>query len=165
MRKPVVAKSHAALITFNERTTVVRRLTRTQVIAALVLVATGVAARGYAAVHSWGIVHADEHQQYLEQANRLAYGYGETFWEQARGMRSYVYPGALAGCLLAFDACGMTHPVTQAAGIRFILASMMFSVLIAVAWRLFRDGQPVAAAFFLAWTALSPFIVFVSVRR
>jgi phosphatidylinositol glycan class B len=141
-----------------------RLLTRAETVAAVLLIVAGFALRGYAAVNSFGIVHPDEHQQYLEQANRLAYGYGATYWEQARGMRSYLYPGALAGCLLAFDACGITDPIGQAAGIRMILSAMSFVVLIGVAWRFFREGQPIAAAIFLALVALSPFMVFISVR-
>jgi hypothetical protein len=130
----------------------------------VLIIAAGFAIRGYASVHSMGIVHPDEHQQYMEQANRLAYGYGETFWEQDRGMRSYLFPGALAGCLLALDFCGMTDPVVQSAAIRMILASVTFLVLIAVAWRYSCNGHALTATFFLAWVALSPFMVFVSVR-
>ena len=132
--------------------------------AAIVVILAGFVARGCASIYSMGIVHPDEHQQYLEQANRLAYGYGETYWEQARGMRNYLYPGALAGCLLACDFCGITDPVAQGAVIRMVLASVSFLVLMAVAGRLYQDGQWIAAAFFLSWVALSPFMVFISVR-
>jgi GPI mannosyltransferase 3 len=45
------------------------------------------------------IVHPDETFQYLEQAHRLAFGYGVVPWEFHDGIRSWLFPGVLAGLM------------------------------------------------------------------
>ena len=153
------------LVSFNTASAgMAQGFVRRAVFAAGVIIAIGFAIRIYASIHSMGIVHADEHQQYMEQANRISYGYGQTYWEQERGMRNYVYPGALAGCLFALEACGLSDPIAQAAAIRFVLSSFNYVVLIAVAWRYYRTGNRVAAAAFLVWVSVSPVMIFLSVR-
>jgi len=48
-----------------------------------------------------GIYHSDEFFQYVEQAHRLVYGSGLVPWEYAVGIRSWLFPGVLAGALQA----------------------------------------------------------------
>src|ERR1051326_8228100 len=109
------------------------------------LLVTGLALRGYAAVHTQALAHPDEHQQYLEQAHRLAFGYGKTFWEQERSMRHELYPGMLARLLLLADQVGLRDPLAQAAFVRFVLATSVFVLLAAYAWRWQGQGRTVAA--------------------
>ena len=119
---------------------------------------------GWLSVSSKGIVHADEHQQYVEQANRLAFGYSMTFWEQERGMRNYLFPGLLAALVLGLNACGLTDPILQAAALRMILSLAAYAAMLAIARRLDQLGNRPAALFFLAWGSLSPFLVFITIR-
>jgi phosphatidylinositol glycan class B len=140
------------------------RLSRTAALAVMLLLVLGLGLRGWLSLYAKGIVHADEHQQYMEQANRLAFGYGMTFWEQERGMRSYLFPGFLAAQLLGLDACGLTDPVLQAAALRLILSLAAFAAMIAIAWRLDQLGNRPAALFFVAWSSLSLFLVFITTR-
>jgi hypothetical protein len=140
------------------------RLSRASAWAIAVVLVLGVGLRGLLSVSSKGIVHADEHQQYVEQANRLAFGYGMTFWEQERGMRNYLFPGLLAALVLGLDACGLTDPMLQAAALRMILSLAAFAAMIAIARRLDQLGNRPAALFFLSWASLSPFLVFITLR-
>ena len=52
----------------------------------------GAALRAVACFSTVGIIHPDEHQQYLEQAHRHVFGYGQLFWEQVQGVRHPLYP-------------------------------------------------------------------------
>src|SRR5690348_5318270 len=78
-----------------------------------VLILAGVALRAGVAFGTLGIAHYDEHQQYLEQAHRIAFGYGKEFWEQRRGMRNTLYPAVLAGGLKGLDLIGIHSPFVQ----------------------------------------------------
>ena len=51
-----------------------------------------------------GYEHADEIYQALEQAHRLAFGYGIIPWEFGEGVRSYILPGVLAGVFRAAES-------------------------------------------------------------
>jgi hypothetical protein len=51
-----------------------------------------------------GYEHADEIYQALEQAHRLAFGYGIIPWEFGEGVRSYMLPGVLAGVFRAGES-------------------------------------------------------------
>lgn len=119
--------------------------------AALLLV--GLAVRVPVAWFSTGIIHPDEHQQYIEQGFRVAHGYGAVFWEQERGMRHPLLPTLIGGLLLACDRVGVTDPHAQAAAVRLSVALASFGAIAYLAWTLFRGGQRVAAlvlAFLLA---------------
>ena len=65
--------------------------------------ALAVALRMAMAVVFPGYEHADEIYQALEQAHRLAFGYGIIPWEFAEGIRSYMLPGVFAGIFLAAE--------------------------------------------------------------
>ena len=57
----------------------------------LTVLLVGIVLRIVYGSHSLGFVHPDEHQQYLEAANRIAYGQGVMFWEYEQGIRHYMY--------------------------------------------------------------------------
>src|SRR5688500_9723123 len=71
----------------------------------------GVTARAVACAHTTGILHPDEHQQFLEQAYRMIHGYGKKFWEQDLGMRHPLYPALLAVPLRVLEAVGVRDPL------------------------------------------------------
>lgn len=73
-------------------------------------------------------VHADEFMQYLEQAHRLASGYGLVPWESRYGIRSPLIPDLLAGpmALGAAIAPGSAAPLMAA---RLIFALLCLAVV------------------------------------
>ncbi|WP_460450475.1 glycosyltransferase family protein [Alsobacter sp. SYSU BS001988] len=54
--------------------------------------------------------YPDEVFQVLEQAHRLAFGYGFTPWEFEWGARNWALPGAVGGLLWTLDAVGLGRP-------------------------------------------------------
>lgn len=133
-------------------------------IVAVAIVGVGVAFRLFAGIHSLGFVHPDEHQQYLEAANRIAYGYGVSFWEYDRGIRHLLYPGCLASFLLFLDGIGVTSPIMQARVIRCLLGLSVLGSMSAFSVDLYRRGKHIAAFTLLLFAALSPYFVFVGAR-
>ncbi|SFF76569.1 Alg9-like mannosyltransferase family protein [Novosphingobium sp. CF614] len=120
--------------------------------AAMAVAAMGIALR-IAAFSPLDIMHADELMQYLEQANRLATGYGIVPWEARFGLRNALIeqflapflwlggtlaPGTLLGVYLARGAfAAMTLLVLPAAWRLGALASWrhaMVALLVAAAW-------------------------------
>jgi GPI mannosyltransferase 3 len=78
------------------------------------------------------LYHPDEAVQYLEQGHRLAFGYGVIPWEFRDGIRSWSFPGFLAGLMWITDRLG-----GGAAAYLVVVACVLsaFSVLIvAIAW-------------------------------
>ena len=67
------------------------------------LLGAAVAARLWA-IDADGFFHPDEIIQYLEQAHRLAFGYGLEPWEYRYGMRGWLLPLLLAGPMRLGDA-------------------------------------------------------------
>ncbi len=129
------------------------------------LLAIGLAIRIAAADYSLGIAHADEHQQYLEQAPRLAWqGPAMQFWEQKRGMRNLLYPYCLAGSLIFVEAIGIDNPITQAALLRGCLAIAIFLLIAWQAWLERQRGASVCSLALLALAALMGSAVYVNVR-
>ncbi|HET8940295.1 MAG TPA: hypothetical protein VFN67_42935 [Polyangiales bacterium] len=63
------------------------------------ILATAACPRLWAAWFDQGIFWPDEIFQSVEQAHRLAFGYGITPWEFRAGARSWVFPGMVAGVL------------------------------------------------------------------
>ena len=122
------------------------RLTGSSALAIGLIVLLGIGLRTSACLYAHGIVHPDEHQQYLEQANRLAFGYSATFWEQERGMRNYLFPAILALLLLGLDSSGFTDPVLQAAALRWILSLAALAAMVAIVIRVYKRGHTTAAA-------------------
>ena len=56
------------------------------------------------------IVRPDELMQYLEQAHRLVFGYGQVPWEYRLGSRSWLLPAIPAIPLWLCDIAGIAHP-------------------------------------------------------
>jgi Alg9-like mannosyltransferase family len=130
----------------------------------LIILSVGLAIRVNACFYSKGIACPDEHQQYVEQAGRYAYGYSMTFWEQERGVRSPIFPVFLGLHLIALNFLGITDPVTQASVLRMVLSLCSFAVLVAFAIREYNTGNRAAAVFLLSWTSLSAGMVFITIR-
>jgi len=68
-----------------------------------------------------GILHADEIYQYAEQAHRLVFGQGVVPWEYRAGIRSWLFPGLLAGVMEAARPLG-SGPVVQNAAVAAFLS-------------------------------------------
>jgi hypothetical protein len=142
-----------------------RQVTKPRVTQALIaVVVIGIILRLIAGTLSVGFYHPDEHQQYLEVAQGIAYGYHIRFWEEDRGTRCYLYSGMLAGMLCLLDQVGVRDPVYQATAIRLLLSLSIFGCLLLFARRWLRHGHTVAACFLIALAALSPDMIFISLR-
>jgi len=128
------------------------------------VITLGIVLRIVAGSQSLGFVHPDEHQQYLEAANKIAYGYGVSFWEYERGIRHYLYPGALAILLRVFDGIGITSPVHQAQTIRSLMGTAIFASIVGYSFGLLKQQRHVAAISLLCLSAISPFFIFVGAR-
>ena len=128
------------------------------------VVVIGMVLRVVAGSQSLGFVHPDEHQQYLEAANKIAYGYGVSFWEYERGIRHYLYPGALAILLKLLDGLGITSPVLQAQTIRSLTGCAVFASIVGYSFGWLKQQRTVAAVTLIVLAALSPFFIFVGAR-
>jgi FkbM family methyltransferase len=125
---------------------------------------TGAILRIVAGTQSLGFVHPDEHQQYLEAAQKIVYGYGWMYWEYERGIRHYLYPGLLAGTLVTLDALRVQDPVHQAMVIRVLMGLGVLAVMAWAAREWIRDGKPAAGLALIALTAFSPDMIFIGAR-
>lgn len=83
--------------------------------------------RGYALWETKTFYHADEVYQFLEQAHKLAFGYGVTPWEYLMGVRSWFYPIILYAILKAAALLGYTTPS------QMIFSARVFSTLCSLA--------------------------------
>src|SRR6266446_6908937 len=108
------------------------------------LLALGLIFRLAAAWASPGIMHPDEHQQYIEQSFRLVHGYGATFWEQDCGLRHPLFTMFLAGILWVEEQAGLADPVLLAAGQRLVLAVLSYAALATLVWSVYSRGRQVA---------------------
>jgi hypothetical protein len=75
------------------------------------------------AAYAWfgGLVHPDEIFQYLEPAHRIVFGNGLVPWEYQLGIRSWLFPGFLAGILEAARLIG-DGPAVQNAAVAVVLS-------------------------------------------
>ncbi len=128
------------------------------------LLVLGIALRLAGSVFSQGFVHPDEHQQYLEVAQGIVYGPHVRWWEYERGTRHYFYPYCLALLLTGLDALGVRDPIAQATTIRASLGIALFAGLALLARDWLRHGRVAGAFCLLAVAALSPDILYMSVR-
>jgi hypothetical protein len=91
-----------------------------------------------------GITHPDEVFQYLEQAHRLVFGQGIIPWEYRTGMRSWAFPGLLAGIMQVVRLVG-DGPVEQNAGVAVVLGCLsLVPVGCGFAWG-WRSAGPAGA--------------------
>jgi len=68
-----------------------------------------------------GILHGDEIFQYMEPAHRLVFGDGIVTWEWRVGIRSWLFPGVLAGVMQVARLVG-DGPAVQNAAVALFLA-------------------------------------------
>jgi phosphatidylinositol glycan class B len=104
----------------------------------------------WAVAATQGIVWPDEIHQSVEQAHRLAFGYGCLPWEFDLGLRSWFYPGVLAGIFkLAVWLIGdhARLPVLLARG-------MMAALSVASVWLTARLGRRIAGREAGIWAGL-----------
>lgn len=108
------------------------------------LLVAGLVIRLAAAWAAPGIVHPDEHQQYVEQSYRLVHGYGARFWEQQYGMRHPLFTMLLGGVLWLGERCGVADPHVLAALQRAALAAASYAAMAWLAWSLLGRGRTAA---------------------
>ena len=111
-----------------------------------------VAPRAYLAVSDQGMVWADEIFQTLEQAHRLAFGYGLVPWEFRQGARSWILPGILGALMKALAFVGVKTGLGLAVAIKLLFAGLAAATF----YPLLRISQALAgllAAVLLAATA------------
>jgi hypothetical protein len=108
--------------------------------------------------------HADEHQQYLEQAFRVLHGFGMVYWEQEEGIRHWFYPGCLAGVLWLMEQVGITDPQLQNSLFHFLIALIVFSATARFAWELHIQGDTPASLLLMISTSIFPDVIFVHCR-
>jgi hypothetical protein len=94
------------------------------------------------AVSDHGMLWPDEIYQTVEQAHRLAFGYGLRPWEFSEGLRSWALPGALSLVLRGASALGAHSGLALMTTVKVVLA------LLGVA--------SVGAAMLLAWRVAGP---------
>jgi GPI mannosyltransferase 3 len=130
----------------------------------LALFVVGAGLRCFACFATLGITFPDEHQQFLEQAHRMVYGYGQTFWEQERGMRHPLYPALLAAPLAAMEAVGVRDPIIQGALLRWLVAVMCLGTWALFAWEFHRRGQKSMSLLLMFLFSLEPDIIYIHVH-
>jgi glycosyl transferase family 22 (putative mannosyltransferase) len=92
------------------------------------LIATAFAARVVVALYSEVAYHPDETMQYLEQAHRLAFGYGLIPWEYRFGLRSWIIPGFLSFIMSASAILGSDKPQIYIAATKIVLCAVSLSI-------------------------------------
>jgi phosphatidylinositol glycan class B len=81
-----------------------------------------------------GLVHPDEIFQYAEAAHRLVFGEGIVPWEYRADLRSWIFPGMLAGVMQAARLIG-DGPVVQSAAVALFLSLLSLpSVACCMVW-------------------------------
>lgn len=80
--------------------------------------------RAAAAIIDHSIFWPDEYYQTVEQANRIAFGFGIIPWEFREGARSWFFPGVLAGWFKVLWWVGIRGP-----GHRVIAAKLLMAAL------------------------------------
>jgi phosphatidylinositol glycan class B len=118
-----------------------------------------VAPRAYLAVSDQGVIWADEIFQTLEQAHRLAFGYGLVPWEFKQGARSWLLPGVLAALLKVLAFVGVKTGLGLAVGMKLLFAGLAAATF----YPLLRMAQAwaglVAAVLLAALAAVFPAVL------
>jgi phosphatidylinositol glycan class B len=89
------------------------------------------------------MVWADEIFQTLEQAHRLAFGYGLVPWEFKQGARSWMLPGVLEALMKALSFVGVKTGLGLAVGIKLLFAGLAAATF----YPLLRMAQALAGLF------------------
>lgn len=121
----------------------------------------GLVVRARYAYGNYSIVWPDEIQQSTEQAHRLVYGYGLIPWEFDRGVRSWAWPGLLAGVLQSAKLVGVSDPgqYTDLVRAGLVLASACVAPAVYLLARVF-GAERVPAVAGAALVAAAPFVYF-----
>jgi hypothetical protein len=112
----------------------------------LTLCALALAVRIAVALLLPSIIHQDETFQYLEQAHRLVFGSGLKPWEYVVGLRSWLFPGLIAGAMEIGRLFG-AQPGGSLAAVAILMSILSLSVVVCGflwGWRL--GGSPAALA-------------------
>jgi GPI mannosyltransferase 3 len=131
----------------------------------LCIVALAAAPRLYDAVAQHGMFWPDEIFQSLEQAHRLAFGYGMLPWEFVEGARSWVFPGILGAVLKlgsifvhsGFALVVLARITMVAIGLSGLWASMQLARRLAGGDKWSKDAMLLTGAL---GAALPPLLVF-----
>jgi hypothetical protein len=89
----------------------------------------GLIARLTVAFLSERIDHPDEIFQYLEQAHRLAFGYGYIPWEYRFGTRSWILPGFVSGILYLCKSLGADDPAIYTRVVQVVFCTLSVSLI------------------------------------
>lgn len=108
------------------------------------LLASALAARLGLALASPNIFFPDEIFQTLEPAHRLAYGYGVVSWEWRMGIRSWVFPGLLAGVMRATAWLGSGSSGYLLGVMIFLSLVSLTAIWFGYAWARRASGRPAA---------------------
>ena len=105
------------------------------------LLVVGVLTHCLAGSYSLGIVHPDEHQQYLEACAKNSLRLQRPILGIRPRHPELSHPGILAGLLLCGEALGIRDPVQQAAFIRILMGLSVFGCFAAMSCRWMREGE------------------------
>jgi hypothetical protein len=130
----------------------------------ILLFVIGAGLRALASFQTISIVFPDEHQQFLEQAHRIVYGYGHHFWEQERGIRHPLYPALLAGPLAGFEAIGIRDSIIQGAALRWVVSLFALLACALFAWEFHRRGDTTTALLLMFLFALIPDVIYTHIH-
>jgi hypothetical protein len=97
----------------------------------LLALAAGLGFALWAAFQS-GRTHPDEVYQFLEPANRLAFGFGFQTWEWQQGLRNWAVPGLLAAAMKGVDLLGFKSAFAHRLGASFAVALLSYPGLLAL---------------------------------
>lgn len=104
----------------------------------LILIVAAIPRLAYAPVESFH--HPDEIFQYLEQAHRLAAGYGAVPWEYRLGIRSWLLPAALSFPIRLSDALGLDAPAYL-----LLIRSLLGLLSLSIVASCYRIGHSISA--------------------
>lgn len=107
-------------------------------LACLLILAAGL--RIWVANFQPNLIWSDEIYQVVEPAHRLVYGTGLTAWEYAVGMRSWLFPGVIAGVLWVGRLFGSDPAFKQIPVQLFMVLCSLIPVTVAYRWGERLDG-------------------------
>lgn len=94
-----------------------------------VLALIGLTIRIYVALKSEQIHHPDELFQYLEQAHRFVFGYGNITWEFRWGARSWILPGFISSILYLCKALNLDDPTIYIPAVKIFFSVLSVSLV------------------------------------
>ena len=110
------------------------RLTRSALWTLLAICAGALLVRVATGLFLPSIIHQDETFQYLEQGHRLVSGTGLVPWEYIVGIRSWLFPGLIAGIIELSRPFGHSPETARFAIILFMSALSLAPVLCGFLW-------------------------------